>query len=923
MSYLLEYFGCWLPTKKRRLTNTGSSCEEGAGGATPAAVLQRAAVGAVALGTSLDTNACTVALAISAGPHREREMAAIEENVDPTTLLNADGLIASLRFADDELAGPRPTLAREGTRAERTREPEELTLVRVVRGRGGVHLERVEGLKELTHCIVFLRESLAQEGLGNRLAGQAATISSALLGKDLPKQVKAFRFVELGTASRSRCLKDRKVLTKALALAKEKGEPCALLVAALSRLSRRSQADEDLDYLAERAGQASILACIPTSHAAALIGEEKKEELKKYMSKAASTSDGHAVYSASHYVLKSGATRCSVASGQHTSEELCLLVEHVEHVLRHKLENLEKPGEQKHGKPLLLVGIARTSPGTDVAKSTSIYVQRCLLLHVLLKVRDNLQKDVALSGKLPVIEITIGTFAEKCGGSTSEEAAVQEWVKKVCDEGKYAGGVLLCTRADRLTRELATLGTLLERCCKANIATVACLTEVDAVVTEERHVQEAVAQVLAGDEEYLLGKRFVEQRASDLVRAWKNQPTVRVLVAACSITEANYDIILREEHMEFLETYRQYCHVHSVRDELFENRDGHGLDEDALSRVFEYFADALKGEHVDVVFENECFPETAISVTQKDFFECPCAGKCSRKSSRTTGTANTAPAHTRCLCACDMCKRSRPCILVDSDAEDGGERERELRKFDAAACPCGPCSSSPLSTGTTRKTQAKTNTKGKRKAKARKPMKEFPRLPTTDGTQTLRCICCDAFRRPECPLVKTGALTPVPGEERDRGGHKPNYLLSNWCWYCHRFIFKSGFNQWCSFGCFLKATKFVDKKELWDMSKEIGMTQLKNTIGFWFCVPCTKKPESEEALIEKIPSIPLIPTKGSRGLRCLSCSHNDCKIGKGYKENAEGGGVNVGSGRQKSENRKAKEVVIPHPMLVNMMLQDS
>ncbi|QDZ21489.1 hypothetical protein A3770_05p40070 [Chloropicon primus] len=248
---------------------------------------------------SLDTNACTVAMATSAGPHREREMAAIEENVDPTTLLNADGLIASLRFADDELAGARPTLAREGTRAERTREPEELTLVRVVRGRGGVHLERVAGLKELTHCIVFLRESLAREGLGNKLAGQAATISSALLGKDLPKQ--------------------------------------------------------DLDYLAERAGQASILACIPTSHAAALIGEEKKEELKKYMSKAASTSDGHAVYSASHYVLKFGATRCSVASDQRTSEELCLLVEHVEHVLRHKLENLEKPGEQKHGKPLLLV----------------------------------------------------------------------------------------------------------------------------------------------------------------------------------------------------------------------------------------------------------------------------------------------------------------------------------------------------------------------------------------------------------------------------------------------------------------------------------------------------------------------------------------------------------------------------------------
>ncbi|QDZ21488.1 hypothetical protein A3770_05p40060 [Chloropicon primus] len=220
-----------------------------------------------------------------------------------------------------------------------------------------------------------------------------------------------------------------------------------------------------------------------------------------------------------------------------------------------------------------------------------------------------------------------------------------------------------------------------------------------------------------------------------------------------------------------------------------------------------------------------------------------------------------------------MCKRKRPCILVDSDAKDGGERERELRKFDAAACPCGPCSSSPLSTGTKRKTQAKTNTKGKKKTKERKLMEELPQVPTTDG------------------------INPAL------------HLL--------------GFNQWCSFGCFLKATESVDKKELWDMSKEIGMTQLKNTIGFWFCVPCTKKPESEKALIEKIPSIPLIPTKGSRGLRCLSCSHNDCKIGKGCEENAEGGGVNVGSGRLESENRKAKEVVIRHPMLVNMMLQDS
>ncbi|QDZ22023.1 hypothetical protein A3770_06p45410 [Chloropicon primus] len=370
--------------------------------------------------------------------------------------------------------------------------------------------------------------------------------------------------------------------------------------------------------------------------------------------------------------------------------------------------------------------------------------------------------------------------------------------------------------------------------------------------------------------------------------------------------------------MEFLETYRQYCHVHSVRDELFENRDGHGLDEDALSRVFEYFADALKGEHVDVVFENECFPETAISVTQKDFFECPCAGKCSRKSSRTTGTANTAPAHTRCICGCDMCKRSRPCILVDSDAEDGGERERELRKFDAAACPCGPCSSSPLSTGTKRKTQAKTNTKGKRKTKERKLMEELPQVPTTDGMQALRCICCDAFRRPECPLVKTGALTPVPGGERDRGGHNPTCLLSNWCWYCHRLITKSEFSQWCSFGCFLKATKFVDKKELWDMSKEIGMTQLKNTIGFWFCVPCTKKPESEKALI---------PIKSSYGFKCWRCKYGHGKIGKGCEENAGGGGVNMQRANMQrakiGENRKAKEVVTPHPMLVDMMLENN
>mmetsp|Transcript_1006 Transcript_1006/g.2278 ORF Transcript_1006/g.2278 Transcript_1006/m.2278 type:complete len:207 (+) Transcript_1006:461-1081(+) len=127
------------------------------------------------------------------------------------------------------------------------------------------------------------------------------------------------------------------------------------------------------------------------------------------------------------------------------------------------------------------------------------------------------------------------------------------------------------------------------------------------------------------------------------------------------------------------------------------------------------------------------------------------------------------------------------------------------------------------------------------------------------------------------------------------------------------------FSQSSSIGIFLRLSCLTSMQA----SKGESSSSLKNTIGFWFCVPCTKKPESEEALIEKIPSIPLIPTKGSRGLRCLSCSHNDCKIGKGYKENAEGGGVNVGSGRQKSENRKAKEVVTPHPMLVNMMLQDS
>jgi len=97
-------------------------------------------------------------------------------------------------------------------------------------------------------------------------------------------------------------------------------------------------------------------------------------------------------------------------------------------------------------------------------------------------------------------------------------------------------------------------------------------------------------------------------------------------------------------------------------------------------------------------------------------------------------------------------------------------------------------------------------------------------------------------------------------------------------------------------------------------SKGESSSSLKNTIGFWFCVPCTKKPESKKTLI---------PINNSRGLKCLSCSYEHGKVGKGYEENAGGGDVNVGSGRQKSENRKAKEVVTPHPMLVNMMLQDS
>ncbi|UPR00268.1 hypothetical protein HOP50_05g35820 [Chloropicon primus] len=204
-----------------------------------------------------------------------------------------------------------------------------------------------------------------------------------------------------------------------------------------------------------------------------------------------------------------------------------------------------------------------------------------------------------------------------------------------------------------------------------------------------------------------------------------------------------------------------------------------------------------------------------------------------------------------------MCKRSRPCILVDSDAEDGGERERELRKFDAAACPCERCSSSPLS---------------------------------------------------------TGALTPVPGEERDRGGHNPTCLLSNWCWYCHRFIFKSEFNHWCSFDCFSKATRVVDKGKLWDRGMEIGI-ELKNTIGFWFCDPCTKKSESEKTLI---------PIKSSYGLKCWRCKYGHGKIGKGCEENAGGGGVNMQRANMQrakiGENRKAKEVVIRHPMLVKMIL---
>ena len=144
-----------------------------------------------------------VGLAMEAAPRRPLEKAAIEENVDPTTLMNANGIFAALRFAD-EAAGVEACRRREGT-ARQTRKPEELTLVRVkVNGDDGVYLERVKNLDEVNHVIVYLRQSTVQEGLGNKLAGQAVTIASALLGKSLPGKVSASRFVELGTASRSR-----------------------------------------------------------------------------------------------------------------------------------------------------------------------------------------------------------------------------------------------------------------------------------------------------------------------------------------------------------------------------------------------------------------------------------------------------------------------------------------------------------------------------------------------------------------------------------------------------------------------------------------------------------------------------------------------------------------------------------------------
>ena len=108
------------------------------------------------------------------------------------------------------------------------------------------------------------------------------------------------------------------------------------------------------------------------------------------------------------------------------------------------------------------------------------------------------------------------------------------------------------------------------------------------------------------------------------------------------------------------------------------------------------------------------------------------------------------------------------------------------------------------------------------------------------------------------------------------------------------------------------------------MTKETHMKKLKSKIGFWFCTLCQEKQEPELC--------PLVPINSSDGLRCLRCSHNNDR-GKYFQrdekkraqtktgKNPMEGQRNVGSGREKAEKRKAKELIDPHPMLLDVIMK--
>ena len=99
------------------------------------------------------------------------------------------------------------------------------------------------------------------------------------------------------------------------------------------------------------------------------------------------------------------------------------------------------------------------------------------------------------------------------------------------------------------------------------------------------------------------------------------------------------------------------------------------------------------------------------------------------------------------------------------------------------------------------------------------------------------------------------------------------------------------------------------------------MKKLKSKIGFWICTLCQEKQE---------PELTLVPINSSYGSRCLRCSHNNDrgKIHTKYDKRAQTktgrnpmeGQRNVGSGREKAEKRKAKELMIPYPMLLDIMM---